>query len=170
MIIAQLPESIGYTLIPYIKDIHSVFLNCLANSKSFEVKIVAMYGTNNFIQCIKNFGDKDSFRDLLPAMMNILPDALNASQESTAREAIIVLIELAKSNPRSLITIQIGKLVDFMLQMARAEQLDEGTRHLAIEFVITIQKIDSKSQIKIRKLKIQNLKLEFNFLDDKFRN
>ena len=57
-----------------------------------------------------------------------------------------------------------------MLQMARAEQLDEGTRHLAIEFVITIQKIDSKSQIKIRKLKIQNLKLEFNFLDDKFRN
>ncbi|XP_057529235.1 uncharacterized protein LOC130807875 isoform X3 [Amaranthus tricolor] len=152
LIIAQLSESIGYTLIPYIKDIHSVFLNCLANSKSFEVKIAVMYGANNFIQCIKNSGDKDSFRDLLPAMMNILPDALNASQESTAREAIIVLIELAKSNPRLLITIQIGKLVDFMLQMARAEQLDEGTRHLAIEFVITIAEASDQAPGMMKKL------------------
>ncbi|CAO2829312.1 unnamed protein product [Amaranthus hypochondriacus] len=152
LIIAQLSESIGYTLIPYIKDIHSVFLNCLTNSQSFEVKIAVMYGANNFIQCIVNSGDKDSFRDLLPAMMNILPDALNASQESTAREAIIVLMELAKSNPRLLIRIQIGKLVDFMLQMARAEQLDEGTRHLAIEFVITIAEASDQAPGMMKKL------------------
>ncbi|KAH6766520.1 ARM repeat superfamily protein [Perilla frutescens var. hirtella] len=151
LMFSQLAQFIGETLIPYITDLHTVFLNVLNNSPNSDVKIAALSAVINFIQCLSSSNDRDRFQDLLPSMMRTLTEALNSGQEATAQEALELLIELAGTEPRFL-RRQIVDVVGSMLQIAEAESLEEGTRHLAIEFVITLAEARERAPGMMRKL------------------
>ncbi|KAK3026369.1 hypothetical protein RJ639_040458 [Escallonia herrerae] len=151
LIFAQLSQYIGDTLIPHIKHLHGVFLQCLTTSSSSDVRIAALSAVINFIQCLSSSADRDRFQDLLPAMMTTLTEALNSGQEATAQEALELLIELAGTEPRFL-RRQLVEVVGSMLQIAEAESLEEGTRHLAIEFVITLAEARERAPGMMRKL------------------
>lgn len=152
LIFAQLAQFIGETLIPHIKSLHTVFLQSLSSStSSSDVKIAALSATINFVQCLESSSDRDRFQDLLPAMMRTLMEALNCGQEVTAQEALELLIELAGTEPRFL-RRQIVDVVGSMLQIAEADTLEEGTRHLAIEFVITLAEARERAPGMMRKL------------------
>ncbi|GFY98998.1 ARM repeat superfamily protein [Actinidia rufa] len=151
LIFAQLSQYIGETLIPHVKHLHAVFLQCLTSSSSSDVKIAALGAAINFIQCLSTSADRDRFQDLLPAMMRILTEALNCGQDATAQEALELLIELAGTEPR-FFRRQLVDVVGSMLQIAEAESLEEGTRHLAIEFVITLAEARERAPGMMRKL------------------
>lgn len=150
LIFAQLAQYIGEMLVPYVKSLHDVFLSCLTSSGSFDVRIAALSAVINFIQCLST-SDRDRFQDLLPVMMRTLTEALNGGQEATAQEALELLIELAGTEPRFL-RRQLVEVVGSMLQIAEAETLEEGTRHLAIEFVITLAEARERAPGMMRKL------------------
>ncbi|KAD4384200.1 hypothetical protein E3N88_24368 [Mikania micrantha] len=150
LIFAQLSQYIGDILFPHIKHLHGVFLQCLTTSVSSNVRIAALSAVINFIQSLTS-SDRDRFQDLLPAMMTTLTEALNGGQESTAQEALELLIELAGTEPRFL-RRQLVEVVGSMLQIAEADTLEEGTRHLAIEFVITLAEAREKAPGMMRKL------------------
>ena len=103
------------------------------------------------MQGLTNSSDRDRFQDLLPLMMQTLTEALNSGQEATAQEALELLIELAGTEPRFL-RRQIVEVVGSMLQVAEAESLEEGTRHLAIEFVVTLAEARERAPGMMRKL------------------
>ncbi|KDO54435.1 hypothetical protein CISIN_1g001249mg [Citrus sinensis] len=105
----------------------------------------------NFIQCLTSSADRDRFQDLLPLMMRTLTESLNNGNEATAQEALELLIELAGTEPRFL-RRQLVDVVGSMLQIAEAESLEEGTRHLAIEFVITLAEARERAPGMMRKL------------------
>ena len=84
-------------------------------------------------------------------MMQTLTEALNSGQEATAQEALELLIELAGTEPRFL-RRQLVDVVGSMLQIAEASSLEEGTRHLAIEFVITLAEARERAPGMMRKL------------------
>ena len=151
LIFSQLAHYIGETLVPQLSTLHSVFLQCLGSSKSSDVRIAALGASINFIQCLSSASDRDRFQDLLPLMMQTLTEALNCGQEATAQEALELLIELAGTEPRFL-RRQIADVVGSMLQIAEAESLEEGTRHLAIEFVITLAEARERAPGMMRKL------------------
>ncbi|KAL7199209.1 hypothetical protein ACSBR2_021485 [Camellia fascicularis] len=151
LIFAQLSQFMGDALIPHIKHLHAVFLQCLSSSSNSDVKIAALSAAINFIQCLSNSSDRDRFQDLLPAMMRTLTEALNCGQEVTAQEALELLIELAGTEPRFL-RRQLVDVVGSMLQIAEAETLEEGTRHLAVEFVITLAEARERAPGMMRKL------------------
>ncbi|KAK4790478.1 hypothetical protein SAY86_017782 [Trapa natans] len=151
LIFAQLAQYIGNMLTPYIRELHTVFLQCLTSSSNADVKIAALSAVINFIQCLSNSSDRDRFQDLLPAMMHTLTQALNNGQEVTAQEALELLIELAGTEPRFL-RRQLVEVVGSMLQIAEAESLEEATRHLAIEFVITLAEARERAPGMMRKL------------------
>ncbi|CAI9108164.1 OLC1v1007707C1 [Oldenlandia corymbosa var. corymbosa] len=151
LIFSQLAQYIGDTLVPYIKDLHAVFLQVLNQSPSPEVRIAALSAVINFIQCLNSAAERDRFQDLLPAMMKTLTEALNGAQEATAQEALELLIELAGTEPRFL-RRQLVDVVGSMLQIAEAQSLEEGTRHLAIEFVITLAEARERAPGMMRKL------------------
>ncbi|KAM0045083.1 putative armadillo-like helical, TOG domain, importin beta family [Helianthus debilis subsp. tardiflorus] len=123
---------------------------CLTTSPSSDVRIAALSAVINFIQVLSS-SDRDRFQDLLPAMMTTLTEALNGGQEATAQEALELLIELAGTEPRFL-RRQLVEVVGSMLQIAEAETLEEGTRHLAIEFVITLAEARERAPGMMRKL------------------
>ncbi|KDO54439.1 hypothetical protein CISIN_1g001249mg [Citrus sinensis] len=151
LIFAQLSQYIGDTLTPHLKHLHAVFLNCLTNSNNPDVKIAALNAVINFIQCLTSSADRDRFQDLLPLMMRTLTESLNNGNEATAQEALELLIELAGTEPRFL-RRQLVDVVGSMLQIAEAESLEEGTRHLAIEFVITLAEARERAPGMMRKL------------------
>ncbi|KAK6772665.1 hypothetical protein RDI58_027903 [Solanum bulbocastanum] len=151
LIFAQLAQYIGGILVPYTKDLHSVFLQNLNNSSNPDVRIAALSAAINFIQCLAIASQRDRFQDLLPGMMSTLTEALNLGQEATAQEALELMIELAGTEPRFL-RKQLVDVVGAMLQIAEAESLEEGTRHLAIEFVITLTEARERAPGMMRKL------------------
>ncbi|CAJ1938559.1 unnamed protein product [Sphenostylis stenocarpa] len=152
LIFAQLSQCIGDSLTPHIKHLHDIFLQCLTNpSVNPDVRIAALNAVINFIQCLSGSAERDRFQDLLPAMMRTLTEALNSGQEVTAQEALELLIELAGTEPRFL-RRQLVDVVGAMLQIAEAESLEEGTRHLAIEFVITLAEARERAPGMMRKL------------------
>ncbi|KAM3398197.1 importin-5 [Capsicum galapagoense] len=151
LIFALLAQYVGEMLVPYIKDLHSMFMQTLSNSPNPDVRIAGLSAVINFIQCLSSSNDRDRFQDLLPAMMKTLTEALNSGQEATAQEALELLIELAGSEPRFL-RRQLVDVVGAMLQIAEAESLEEGTRHLAIEFVITLAEARERAPGMMRKL------------------
>lgn len=151
LIFAQLSEYIGDTLVPYLDTLHSVFFQCLASSTNSDVRIAALGAAINFIQCLSEAAERDKFQDLLPFMMQTLNEALNSDQEATAQDALELLIDLAGSEPRFL-RRQLVEVVDSMLHIAEAETLEEGTRHLAVEFVITLAEARERAPGMMRKL------------------
>ncbi|XP_014491277.1 importin-5 [Vigna radiata var. radiata] len=151
LIFAQLAHYIGQTLLPQLSTLHSVFLRCLHSSTPSDVRIAALAASINFIQCLTSSSDRDRFQDLLPLMMQTLTEALNSGQEAVAQEALELLIELAGTEPRFL-RRQIVDVVGSMLQVAEAEALEEGTRHLAIEFVVTLAEARERAPGMMRKL------------------
>lgn len=151
LIFAQLAHYIGETLTPHLTTLHNVFLNCLGSPRSSDVRIAALGAAINFVQCLSSPSDRDRFQDLLPLMMRTLTEALNGGQEATAQEALELLIELAGTEPRFL-RRQLVDVVGSMLQIAEAESLEESTRHLAIEFVITLAEARERAPGMMRKL------------------
>ncbi|KAJ9541237.1 hypothetical protein OSB04_027743 [Centaurea solstitialis] len=151
LIFAQLAQYIGETLVPHLDTLHAVFLGCLGSGIDPDVRIAALGASINFIQCLEKASDRDKFHDLLPLMMQTLTEALNSGEESTAQEALELLIELAGTEPRFL-RKQIAEVVGAMLQIAEAETLEEGTKHLAVEFVITLAEARERAPGMIRKL------------------
>ncbi|XP_022718871.1 importin-5-like [Durio zibethinus] len=149
--LAQNSGEITETLIPHSNTLHSVFFRCLSNPSSCDVQIAALNASVSFIQCLSNAKDRDVFQDLLPYMMQTLTEALNSGLEATAQEALELLIELAGTEPRFL-RRQIMEVVGSMLQIAEADSLEEGTRHLAVEFVITLTESRERAPGMMRKL------------------
>ncbi|KAL2320474.1 hypothetical protein Fmac_029443 [Flemingia macrophylla] len=151
LVFAQLAHYIGQTLLPQLSTLHSVFLRCLHSSATSDVRIAALAASVNFVQCLSSPSDRDRFQDLLPLMMHTLTEALNSGHEAVAQEALELLIELAGTEPRFL-RRQIVDVVGAMLQVAEAEALEEGTRHLAIEFVVTLAEARERAPGMMRKL------------------
>ncbi|KAK8938099.1 hypothetical protein KSP40_PGU009686 [Platanthera guangdongensis] len=151
LIFSQLAQYIGDILLPHLPTLHTVFLNSLSHSMSPDVRIAALGASINFVQCLESTTDREQFQDLLPAMMLTLTEALNSGNEDTAQEALELLIELAGTEPRFL-RRQLADVVGSMLQIAEADRLEEGTRHLAVEFVITLTEARERAPGMMRKL------------------
>ncbi|XP_071735518.1 uncharacterized protein [Rutidosis leptorrhynchoides] len=151
LIFGQLAQYIGELLVPHLDTLHSVFSGCLGAGMDPDVRIAALGASINFIQCLEKASDRDKFHDLLPLMMQTLSEALNSGEESTAQDALELLIELAGTEPRFL-RKQIVEIVGVMLQIAEAETLEEGTKHLALEFVVTLAEAREQAPGMIRKL------------------
>ncbi|KAH9326987.1 hypothetical protein KI387_007165 [Taxus chinensis] len=151
LMFAQLSQYIGDHLHPHLTTLHTVFHQCLSPPAPSDVRIAALGATTNFVQTIESPQDRELFQDLLPAMMQTLTEALNCNEEATAQEALEMFIELAGTEPRFL-RRQIVDVVGSMLQIAEAESLEEGTRHLAIEFIITLAEARERAPGMMRKL------------------
>ncbi|XP_072990943.1 uncharacterized protein [Typha latifolia] len=151
LIFSQLAQYIGDTLLPHLPTLHTLLFSCLSTSASADVRIAALSAAINLVQCLPSSSDRDRFQDLLPPMMRTLTEALNSGQEATAQEALELLIELAGTEPRFL-RRQLADVVNAMLQISEADGLEEGTRHLAVEFVITLAEARERAPGMMRRL------------------
>ncbi|XP_070044634.1 uncharacterized protein [Nicotiana tomentosiformis] len=153
MLFAQLAEDIGETIVPCVKDMHSLFLNTLNDDTlDLDVRIEAMSAVFNFIKCVLSPNEKELFQDLLPGMMRTLTNALSNNEEkAAAHEPLKVFIKLAKNEPR-FFRRQLVDVVDIMFEIAESESLDQRARHFAVLFFITLIEAKEKAAGTLKRL------------------
>ncbi|RWW81653.1 hypothetical protein BHE74_00009927 [Ensete ventricosum] len=136
---------------PHLPTLHSLLLAALSHPSSPDVRVAALSAAVNLVTSLESAADRNRLADLLPAMMRTLTESLNSGQEAAAQEALELLVELAGAEPRFL-RRQLADVVGAMLQIAEADGLEDGTRHLAIEFVITLAEARERAPGMMRKL------------------
>ncbi|KAJ8499895.1 hypothetical protein OPV22_010447 [Ensete ventricosum] len=136
---------------PHLPTLHSLLLSALSHPSSPDVRVAALSAAVNLVTSLESAADRNRLADLLPAMMRTLTESLNSGQEAAAQEALELLVELAGAEPRFL-RRQLADVVGAMLQISEADGLEEGTRHLAIEFVITLAEARERAPGMMRKL------------------
>ncbi|KAK6802334.1 hypothetical protein RDI58_000114 [Solanum bulbocastanum] len=141
----------GEALVDYIDILHPMFLNTLNDSLvNLDVKITALTAMINFIQQVGSSKDRERFQDLLPAMMDMLNEALEENCEASAQSEFEILIELAKNEP-SFFRMQLVVVVGSMFDIAECESYEKKTRHLAVEFVMILVEAREKTPGMIKK-------------------
>ncbi|CAM6081611.1 unnamed protein product [Calypogeia fissa] len=148
---AQLAPYIGPQLRSQLPTLHAVFQQCLSSTTSSDLRLAALRATTHFVATLESAQDRACFQDLLPGMLQTLSLALNNREEATAQEALEMFIAVAGTEPRFL-RRQLAEVVGNMLQIAEAEELDEGTRHLAVEFLITLAEARERAPGMMRRL------------------
>ena len=141
-VMPQLAQQLG--------TLHEVLHSCLGHP-SMDVKLAAFRATCMFIRALDSPADRDRFQSALPLMLAVVGAALNAADELAAQTAVELLIEVADEHPRFL-RRRLPEVADAMLQIAGTESLDEGTRRLAAEFLVTLCEAREKAPGMMRKL------------------
>ena len=150
LIFAQLARYVMPVLQQYLGTLHSA-LGAGMSHDVMDVKIAAFKATTTFIQMLENPVDRDQFQQMVPLLLSVVGAALNSGDEVAAQEAVEELIEVAEEHPRFL-RRQLPDVANAMLQIAETPSLDEGTRRLAAEFLVTLCEAREKAPGMMRKL------------------
>ncbi|CAI5473246.1 unnamed protein product [Closterium sp. Yama58-4] len=151
LIFAQLVHFFQSQLKPHLLTLHNVLLQCLSQSANPDVRIAALRAAANFVEALETPEELTQFQDLLPGMMQTLNLCLQSKDEASAQEALEMLIEVAGIEPRYM-RKQLTDVIAAMLQIAESTQLEDATRHLAIEFLITLSEARERAPGMMRKV------------------
>jgi len=149
-IFAQLVASIEMTLTPYLDTLHGVFAQCLT-SQNNDVRNAALRATCSFISSIEKKQERDKFQDLVPSMLGCLGTALSSGDEATAQETLEMFIEIGEEHP-TFLRKNLVDIVNAILTVTEADNLESGTRQLAAEFLVTLAEAREKAPGMMRKL------------------
>ena len=138
------------TLVPHLAQLHPL-LGQLLSVGLIDVRVAALRATASFVQALEEPAHRDQFQGLIPAMVSTLMDALKAGDEAAAQEALDMLVEVAGTEPRFL-RKQLEPVCQAMLTIAAEEKFEEGVRHLAIEFIVTLCEQREKAPGMMRKI------------------
>ncbi|QDZ25046.1 importin beta [Chloropicon primus] len=149
-VFANLVMSVEMTLTPYINTLHGVFGNCLG-SQNVDVRNAALRATCSFISSLEKKSERDKFQDLVPSMLNCLGTALNQGDEATAQETLGMFIEIGEEHP-TFLRKNLIEIVNAILTVTEAGNLEASTRQLASEFLVTLAEAREKAPGMMRKL------------------
>ena len=101
------------------------------------VRNAALKALASFLLAVELKAERQPFQELVPAMLQTIADALAASEEQECRDALEVFVEIAESQPTFLKKHVQGCVTGF-INIASNVELEDSTRHLALEFLLTV--------------------------------
>ena len=137
IIFNALSELIAESMTMYHPTLLQVFRDSLQPGKAMVVRNAALKALASFLLSLKDVASRNAFQELVPLMMSTIAQALQAGEEDETRSAIEVFVEIAEASPKFLKT-HVTDCVNGMLQIAPNHDLEEATRHLALEFLLTV--------------------------------
>ena len=146
-IIGDIAQWQGDKLAAQAATFKAIFSAGLADAASGTVRLAALEATCKFLPSLP---DHALFADLVAPMVQVVTTALEGGDEATARAALEHLIELVEDNIKFL-RERIVDISAMALQVCAAEALDEGTRGLGLEFLVSVAE---KSPGLVRKMNI----------------
>lgn len=135
------------SLADYIKDqltaetfeiIFNLLQAGLQDDSSFEVPLEALDSMNNFIVTFAKRPEvRAKLQSLIPVMLQVIAKMLNAEDEDCALKAIKFFISVAETDPGFFKPIA-NHVVDAMFKITTVAELEDSTRQIAMEFLITL--------------------------------
>ena len=102
-----------------------------------QVRVAALKSLASFLVALESKSERQPFQVLVASMLQTIADALSTNAEAECRDALEVFVEIAEAQPKFL-TPNLAECVTGMIQISSNEALDESTRHLALEFLLTV--------------------------------
>ncbi|KAH0733679.1 hypothetical protein KY289_004867 [Solanum tuberosum] len=149
LIFSGFSEGVCQTLVPDIMISFPVFLNTLNDDTlDPQVRVGVLTTAVRFILYLPSSNNREWFQNLLPAMLRALTDAV---RNDAAQNMLNLFIELAKKEPR-FFRRQLVDVVSDMFEIAEDKNVKEKTKHLAVEFVLTLVEAKKKAPGMMKKL------------------
>ena len=103
-----------------------------------EVRLAALSATGSVVQALSSYEEQVSaMAGLVPVICGVLTQTLNEQDEESSRQVLEELINMAEEAPKYF-RRQIEALIQLSLQVATAQHLEEETRFLAVELLLTL--------------------------------
>jgi len=103
-----------------------------------EVKLAALNATACMVQALSSFEQHvATLTDMIPLMVQVLTEALNAQDEEAARTAIEEFISVAEEAPK-FFRKHLDPMTQMSIQIVTATNLEDETRFLAVELLVTL--------------------------------
>ncbi|GLI67663.1 hypothetical protein VaNZ11_011915 [Volvox africanus] len=123
------------------------FLNC----GNKDVTVAAAAASTSFIEAYEDSQARQLLSPLVQPMLAVLGQLLSSGDEDEARDVLEMFIVLAESCARFL-RPHLIPLVEAMMRVAGANNLDANTRQLAVEFLVTLCEAREQSPGMMRKV------------------
>lgn len=114
----------------------AVFIGSLGDASS-AVRIAALQALGAFLVSLETAKERAPFQELIPLMLQTISSSLNAGAEDEARDGLEIFVELSESQPKFL-RQHASALAHALVSIAGAPSLEEATRHLAFECILTL--------------------------------
>ena len=101
------------------------------------IRIAALKALAAFLLELKDQESRNAFQTLIPLMLQTIATALQTGEEAECRSALEVFVEVAESQPKFL-KKNVAECVTGMITIASNTDLEDPTRHLALEFLLTV--------------------------------
>ncbi|KAK9272012.1 hypothetical protein L1049_002381 [Liquidambar formosana] len=131
--------------------LHLAFLKSMDSSCASHVRVAAFKASVNLVVFLITPSSYDRFQDLLFEMVKTTFELINMEQHEYAQSVLEDLIVLAATKP-GFLRVHVATVVDSMLKVAEKVSLEEKTRQLGIEFVITLAEEREQGCGMVRKL------------------
>ena len=141
-------EFISEKMKPYHATLLEVFSSSLRPDQAMVVRIAALKALASFLLALQEPASRNAFQDLVPHMLQTIADALAAHDEAEVRSALEVFVEIAESQPKFL-KRNVVECVSGMITIASNTDLEDATRHLALEFLLTVAETSPTTARKI---------------------
>ncbi|XP_059278722.1 uncharacterized protein LOC132032929 isoform X1 [Lycium ferocissimum] len=154
LIFAGFSKSVCERLVPDMKISYPVFLSTLNDDTLHpRVRIAVLTTAVRFILYLPSSNERKWFQNLLPAMLRSLTYAVrDGDQDDAAQKMLNIFIELAENDPR-FFRRQLVDVVHDMFEIAEAKSSAEETKHLAVEFLLTLVEAKKKAPGMMKKLR-----------------
>ncbi|CEJ53698.1 Putative Karyopherin (Importin) beta 3 [Penicillium brasilianum] len=146
-------ETLGEGFEEKFQDLFTLFNKTIRDPESAEVRINTLLALSKLayhLDSEENAAPVKAFQEMVPAMVAVLKDAIDQTEEDRIMQAFEVFQTLLSLDP-ALLTVHLKDLVIFMNEIAANIQADEDVRTQAISFLMQC--------VQYRKLKIQGMRL-----------
>eukprot|EP00184_Porphyridium_aerugineum_P000216 CAMPEP_0184696160 /NCGR_PEP_ID=MMETSP0313-20130426/3546_1 /TAXON_ID=2792 /ORGANISM="Porphyridium aerugineum, Strain SAG 1380-2" /LENGTH=1101 /DNA_ID=CAMNT_0027154733 /DNA_START=266 /DNA_END=3571 /DNA_ORIENTATION=- len=133
-IFSQLTTYVSSDLEPYLPTLHAMFRSALGDSDQ-SVRLAGLKATCGVLNTVES-SKCAAFEDLIPLMLHPISESLNMQDEESARQSIELLIEVIETEPRFWRN-HLASVTNAMLTIASTTALEEGTRQLGLEFLVS---------------------------------
>lgn len=147
---AESARSIAPLATAYLGTVYTVIESSLKENDS-KLKLAAFNAVVAFVSALSESKERLKFQQLVPLMVDSLGTALTSGDEATAQEALSSFVDLADSDPK-FVRNHLSHVASSMLQVVESSSLEEDTRSMAAEFLITLVEARDKAPGMMRKL------------------
>ena len=157
IIFSQLVTVSVTPLVPHLGSMHQMLQQLMCGTHqgtSCSVKVAAIGSTVSLLDSLESDEHRMQFQPLVPSIVNTIGAMLQAGEEEDAQSALRSLIEIAEDHP-TLLRKTLVETVNGMLQVVEATNLEDDTRRLGAEFLVSLTEAHDKAPGMMRKLNKQ---------------
>eukprot|EP00736_Rhodelphis_marinus_P007337 Rmarinus@m.1215 len=136
VVIGSTAEAMSQVLVQHLNDVCGIFQECLGDQNP-GVRRAALEAICHVLQKLENMSDIDVVMNLMPSMLAVLQSMLADNSVDDANNSIKLLIEIAEAEPK-FVRKHMAPVTTTFINIAAAQQLDEATRQLAVEFLVSL--------------------------------